>query len=303
METSEAMEISMKLRESLSLGYFQLTKLIIGTIAMHFCIGISHASEHCGLDDPAYESPYRSIDSNSNDFIAASIGDSITAAFDARRPLANREINWSTGTRNTNLVFSHALRLREILPEQRVRTRNFAVSGSKAPDVVRQAKRLAKYKPDYVTVLVGANDVCAWSDDHEMQLAKYESDIRTILSTLIASNDEVKILVSAIPNMPLLREIGVRNDCQRVWSTVNICPALLGADRTEIQRANFATRWQDANHVLERVSQEFPSHVKFAASVADPVFSYKHVSRIDCFHPNTEGQDFLAELTWQEGWY
>lgn len=237
------------------------------------------------------------------DFLAASIGDSITAAFDARRPLANREINWSTGMRSEKLVFSHALRLQETMPDLKVGTKNFAISGSKSPNVVKQAEKLAKHRPDYATVLVGANDVCAWDQDHHEQLKSYANDIRTILSTLVASNSEIKIVVSAIPNMPLLRDIGARNGCQKVWSRFKICPALLGADRTESDRLGFTARWQDANRILEQVSSEFPDHVRFASSVAEPVFGIEHVSAIDCFHPNTRGQDFLAEITWQQGWY
>lgn len=237
------------------------------------------------------------------DFIAGSIGDSITAAMDAKRPLANREINWSTGTRSSKMVNSHALRLRALMPETTIGTKNFAISGSKSADVVKQAAHLAKFNPDYATVLVGANDVCAWSNDHEAQLADYESDIRTILSTLIASNEGIKVLVSAIPNMPLLRDLGAANGCQSRWSTLHICPALLGASRTDSERSAFADRWQDANQVLARVSSEFPLHVKFAGSVAEPVFEIGHISRLDCFHPNVSGQDFLSEMTWAEGWY
>ncbi len=237
------------------------------------------------------------------DFIAGSIGDSITAAMDANHPLANREINWSTGTRSSKMVNSHALRLRELMPETSIGTKNFAISGSKSADVVKQAKHLAKFSPDYATVLVGANDVCAWSTDHDAQLAEYESDIRTILKTLISSNDDVKILVSAIPNMPLLRDLGAANGCQSRWNTLHICPALLGANRTDEERKAFAERWQDANQVLARVSSEFPVNVKFASSIAEPVFKISHVSRLDCFHPNVSGQDFLSEMTWTDGWY
>ena len=238
-----------------------------------------------------------------HDFLAASIGDSITAAMDAERPLANREINWSTGTRNADKVNSHALRIRALMPDKKVATRNFAISGSKSPDVVRQASLLARSRPDYVTVLVGANDVCAWDEDHLEQLERYERDIRKILNTLVDSNKDVKILVSAIPNMPLLRDLGAANGCQATWNRFKICPALLGARRTDEERAGFARRWEDANTVLERVSAEFPQNVRFANSASQPVFNMGHVSKIDCFHPNVNGQDFLAAMTWADGWF
>ncbi len=238
-----------------------------------------------------------------HDFLAASIGDSITAAMDAERPLANREINWSTGTKNAEKVNSHALRIRALMPDKKVATRNFAISGSKSPDVVRQASLLARSRPDYVTVLVGANDVCAWDEEHQAQLESYEHDIRKILNTLVDANKDVKILVSAIPNMPLLRDLGAANGCQSTWNRFKICPALLGAKRTDEERAGFARRWEDANAVLERVSAEFPQNVRFAESASRPVFNMGHVSKIDCFHPNVNGQDYLAGMTWADGWF
>ena len=234
------------------------------------------------------------------DFLIGSIGDSITAAFDARRPLPNREINWSTGERNAKLVNSHVLRIREAMPGKRVGSVNLAISGSKAPDVVKQAAKMAAYRPDYVTVLVGANDVCAWPEDHEAALAAYEKNMRTILDTLVASNIDMKILVSAVPNMPLLQRIGAANSCQGRWNLLKICKPLLGSDRTDEQRRAFAARWIDMNEVLLRVSSEYPRNVRFASSVAEPVFHIGHLSPYDCFHPNTSGQDFLAEKTWDD---
>lgn len=234
------------------------------------------------------------------DFLVGSLGDSITAAFDARRPLPNREINWSTGERSSKLVNSHVLRIREAMPGKRVSSVNLAISGSKAPDVVKQAAKMATYRPDYVTLLVGANDVCSWPDQHAAALAAYEKDIRTILDTLVASNNEMKILVSAVPNMPLLQRLGAENSCQARWNMLKICKPLLASDRTDEQRMAFASRWIDVNETLMRVSAEYPRNVRFASSVAEPVFHVGHLSPYDCFHPNTSGQDFLAEKTWDD---
>ncbi|MEY4631977.1 MAG: hypothetical protein RIQ81_2097 [Pseudomonadota bacterium] len=234
------------------------------------------------------------------DFLMGSIGDSITAGFDSRRPGPNREINWSTGTRNASKVNSHVWRLRKAMPEKTVGAVNLAISGSKAADVVEQAAKLAVQRPDYVTVLVGANDVCAWPDEHRIALQAYENDMRKTLDLLVASNPDVRIMVSAVPNMPLLQKIGVANNCQAKWSVLKICKPLLAADRTEDQRKAFAARWIDMNQVLARVSADYPRHVRFASSVAEPVFHHGHLSPYDCFHPNTAGQDFLAEKTWED---
>ena len=253
--------------------------------------------------DPTTELSSELAPARKIDFLAGSIGDSITVAFDARFPLANQGINWSTGTLSAQLVNSHALRLQDLMPDQVVGTKNFAIAGSMSSDVVKQAARLAKFHPDYVTVLIGANDVCSWQVNHLTQLQKYESDIQLILKTLIASNEAVKILVSAIPNMPLLREIGAANGCQSRWTSLHICPALLGSRQTDAERAAFAGRWEDANEVLARVSAAFPENVKFASSVSEPIFIFSHLSRLDCFHPNVTGQNLLSETTWEESWF
>ena len=288
------------------LGSFFLIRpkvfLVSFTIATSMWVGTGFAQDISQDISEAIE-PSEFSTEKKFDFLSGSIGDSITAAMDARLPFANRGLNWSTGTRNAIMVNSHALRLRAMMPDKSVGTKNMAISGSRAPDVVEQAEKMAELRPDYVTVLVGANDVCSWNENHRDQMSDYESNMRTIINTLVASNDQIKILVSAIPNMPLLRDIGAANGCQSRWSLLNICPALLGADRTDADRAGFADRWEDANEILERVSADFPQHVRFAASISKPIFNFGHLSSLDCFHPNVSGQDFLSEMTWKDGWY
>ena len=93
----------------------------------------------------------------------AAAGDSITRAYDATVFgcfLADCPANsWATGTSST--VKSHFLRLRAVQPALTVT--NVAKTGAKMGDLNRQLGLLAGSNVQYVTVLLGANDVCTSS--------------------------------------------------------------------------------------------------------------------------------------------
>lgn len=97
-------------------------------------------------------------------FTIGALGDSISVAFNAEREGNNEAHSWSTGNLDLSHGASHFRRLQRFFPAMDVRAANYAVSGARAADLRGQVDQLLAHTPDYVTLLMGANDLarCGW---------------------------------------------------------------------------------------------------------------------------------------------
>lgn len=228
------------------------------------------------------------------------VGDSISAGTNTSRLGDNRDLSWSTGTRAESDSHLKKLSLRYGQP---VTGRNEAVSGSTVHDLEPQITRVLAYRPDFLTITVGANDVCSWSATHSRELELFETTLQAHLQRIVDALPHIKIYVAAIPDMYNLWQIASqRSGCQSRWNLMRICPALLARDVSELDRQGFVERWRDANDAIEAVAGRFPNNVYFDPSMAETRFEWQHVSTVDCFHPSVAGQNLLSEKTWEGGW-
>ena len=93
----------------------------------------------------------------------AAIGDSITQAVDICCFYGTWPgHSWSTGYVPLDGIASHYERIRAQNPAIRGHRWNNAVSGAQMADAPGQARRTVDQGAQYVTVLMGANDLCAW---------------------------------------------------------------------------------------------------------------------------------------------
>lgn len=238
------------------------------------------------------------VKAGSEDFRLGSLGDSITAGFNAGGLLDRRRNSWSAGSR----ISSHAAKIRDTLGRS-VQARNVAKSGATISDLPRQTELLLKedFKPDYVTVLIGANDICMGKDLNNLnQRARLILD--QTLERIKQASPSVKMVVAAVPNLIHLHEVmSQKSSCLRQWKIFNVCSSVLMAEPDQIERS-YAS-WQSFNQMLTEFASENPDHVKFAPKTGEPNFDQSKVSRIDCFHPSLQGQEFLSDLVWQDGWF
>ncbi len=234
-------------------------------------------------------------------FVIGSIGDSITKAFNSKGILDRPWYSWSSGYANQSE--SHYNQLKKIY--ENVERYNFARTGAIAVELAGQVQRAIEKKVDYVTILMGANDVCHWNQNHFEALETFKTDYINAIESLISANSNIKILVVPIPNMVRMWEVGIESNrnCSAKWKRYRICQNLLGKDVSDLERQQFAERLEDANAVITEIAYSYPEHVVFVEKVATTDFKLNHISSIDCFHPSLEGQNFLAEETWKEGWY
>jgi lysophospholipase L1-like esterase len=229
-------------------------------------------------------------------YTMGAIGDSISAGFDAQRLGDNRELSWSTG--DSAAIDSHLKRLGAKLGRP-VSAFNEAVTGSVVADLDAQVTRILQHDPDYVTVDIGANDLCNWTADYETALAAYEQTLRAALNRIIQARPDVKIMLAPVPDVHNLYEVAVSQPgCQERWDLIGICKPLLASSNTDSDRAAFVGRWEAINATLDKIALDYPANVLHDPSIAHTGFTWVDVSTIDCFHPSVSGQNLLADKTW-----
>jgi lysophospholipase L1-like esterase len=229
-------------------------------------------------------------------FLAAALGDSITTAYNADAGADNLALSWSTGA--VADVKSHAHRLRSALPHVEVATLNAAAAGARAVALAGQAERVAAARPDYATLLVGANDLTDWLmlGDYGARLDRFHADVARAVDRLIAANPRLMLVLAGIPDQSRVVDVLLRGAGMPL-------PSWLDPSLVATVKARYRERHERANAALADVARGRPRNVRFAGGVAAHRFEREHLSALDRYHPSRLGHAALAERTWAEGWF
>jgi lysophospholipase L1-like esterase len=236
----------------------------------------------------------------------AAIGDSITKANDVCCWYGDHPSNsWSTGGASWDGVSSHYERIRVLKPTIAGHAYNDARSGARMRDAPGQAAQAVAQGARYVTILMGANDLCTSSTSTMTSVEAFRDQFRQTLATLNSGlPGNARIFVASIPDVYHLWEL-YRTDvvAQSVWAAASICQSLLSLSNTETQRQTVRNREIAFNTVLaEECGQH--SNCKFDGNaVFDYRFTKSQVSKLDYFHPSLSGQAALAGVTWRASWW
>jgi len=235
----------------------------------------------------------------------AATGDSITRAYNTGTlPFSDALGNsWSTGTRAS--VESHYSRIFVAQPAILGRNYNHAVTGAKMAGLESQMQRVNDRDVAYVTILMGANDLCTRTVAGMTSVADFRSRFERAMAALSAGSPRARIYVVSIPDVFRLWVILKDNLLARVaWRTLDICQSLLRHPRSTdppdlMRRMTVRQRNIDFNSQLAEVCAIY-IHCRFDqnAVFSDP-FQPEDVSRRDYFHPTLKGQQRLAHLTWR----
>lgn len=236
----------------------------------------------------------------------ASLGDSITRGFNACGWFSDcPSSSWSTGDNAS--VNSHFVRLKA--QNDALTANNDAKTGAVVADLAGQAQAAVSQQVDYVTILIGANDACASSEESMTSVADFESRFRSAMQTLHDGRPEASIFVSSIPDIKRLWEVGKDNSSARnAWNLFNICQSMLenptSTDQADEDRRNrVRQRVTDFNAVLAQVCGEQATCKYDGGAVFSYPFEISHVSGWDYFHPNESGQQILAEETYKASFW
>jgi lysophospholipase L1-like esterase len=236
----------------------------------------------------------------------ASIGDSITRAFDVCCWYGDHPAqSWSTGGGAFDGITSHYERILALKPTIYGHNYNDAKTGAKMRDAAGQAQAAVAQGARYVTVLIGANDLCTSTTASMTTVADFEAQFSTAMQVLAAGlPTDAHVFVSSIPDIHQLWVLFHSNlAAELVWSAAGICQSMLSPNNTDADRQAVADREYAFNQVLANVC----SHYTFCRFDGNATFNYtfstSDVSGLDYFHPSRSGQAKLASLTWQNSWW
>jgi lysophospholipase L1-like esterase len=168
-----------------------------------------------------------------------------------------------------------------------------------------QAQAAVTQRARYVTILMGANDVCTSSPSTMTSVDDFRVQFSATMNVLANGlPPRSHVFVSSIPNVYQLWQL-FRNDpvAQFVWSVAAICQSMLSTSNTEEDRQAVLARERAFNQVLAEVCGQYANCRYDGDATFNFAFSTNHVSRLDYFHPSLAGQAELASLTWQHSWW
>jgi len=234
----------------------------------------------------------------------AALGDSITRGFDTCSfPYVDCPANsWSTGTNAA--VQSQYLRILAQNPSISGHAYNDAKTGATMSDLAGQAATAVSQHVDYVTILMGANDVCTSSVSTMTPVATVGTQLAAALTTLTSGLPNARIFVASIPNVYNLWSILHTNlAADTVWGFAKICQSLLAkplstASADQQRRQAVYQRTVDDNAAIQSVCAQYPQCRYDGGATFGIAFTPSDVTTRDYFHPTVSGQAKEAAVTW-----
>jgi lysophospholipase L1-like esterase len=236
----------------------------------------------------------------------AATGDSITRAFDATScpsPYSDcTAYSWSTGTKAT--VNSHYLRILARNPKIKGHAFNDAKTGANMSALDGQLKSAAAQHAQYVTVLMGANDICTSSIATMTPTATFQSEVQKALADFFAADRSAHIYMSSLPNIFQLWSILHTNaNAEATWKLFNICQSMLATSNTDAQRQQVVSQEVADNKALALACSAYTQCRWDGYAGYNFAFTASDISTLDYFHPNVTGQQAIAALTWKASYW
>ncbi len=237
----------------------------------------------------------------------AAVGDSITQAASSSGALGADapQNSWSTGTSAS--VNSHYLRLVAAGAPISGQNHNRSVSGAKMVNLNAQMANVVSLQPDYLTVLIGGNDICTSTEAQMTSVDAFRTQFQAAMATLRAGSPGTNVYVVSIPRVMGLYEL-FRGDwwARFIWGIAGICQSLLANPTSTNQadvdrRARVAARNVAYNQVLAEVCTATARCLWDGWAAYNNGFTASDVSG-DYFHPSMAGQAKLAAVSWASGY-
>jgi len=238
----------------------------------------------------------------------ASTGDSITRAFDmsiwpwclfSDCPA----YSWSTGSSSS--VNSQYRRILAKNPAISGHAYNDAKTGANMSALDAQLQTAASQSVQYVTVLMGANDLCTSTIASMTPTDTFKSEFQQALANFFGNDPAAKVYVSSLPDIyQLWWTLHNNGSAQNTWRIYNICQSMLSASNTEADRQKVVAREAADNKALADVCASFPNNCRWDNYAGyNFKFPASDISGIDYFHPNLQGQKDIASVTWSASFW
>jgi lysophospholipase L1-like esterase len=167
-----------------------------------------------------------------------------------------------------------------------------------------QVEEAASQGVQYLTVEMGANDLCVSSVGDMTPTATFQSEFQQALTGFTSADPGAHIFVASIPNIYQLWQ-DEHSDfiAELEWNVFGICPDMLSAFATSAQRQQIVAQEQADNQALASVCAEFSQCLFDNDAVYNVKFTSADVSNVDYFHPSVAGQAELATVAWSAGYW
>jgi len=233
----------------------------------------------------------------------ASLGDSITRAYDTCSTAytdcpAN---SWSTGTNSAvNSLYSRILAVNTAISGHNY---NDAKTGAKMVDLTGttgQAALAVSQQVEYVTIMMGANDVCTKTVAAMTPASTVGAQLDSALSTLSSGLPNARIFVASIPNVYHLWQIFHTNfAADFVWSIAGICQSLLAnptstATADQNRRTAVLNQVKADNDAIQTACSHYVNCRYDGGAAFGVSFTTSQVTTRDYFHPSVSGQNLAA---------
>lgn len=221
----------------------------------------------------------------------ASVGDSLSDR-------SNDAENWTTGSLTS--VNSIHMRLESASGTDIVAIKK-AKGGADSSALVSQMNAAVAAKADFVTVLMGGNDICAPTTAGMTPVETFQSRYGQALK--IANDAGVKVVAVSVPNLNHLLALGKQSTSARlVWNAANICQSALANplsnDAADVARRALVQQYNEAyNAAIATECAKYAGCAYDNGALYNLKFELSDLY-IDYFHPNAKGQAKLAAAVW-----
>ena len=238
----------------------------------------------------------------------AATGDSITRAFNTcRTAFTDCPANsWATGTEAS--VNSFYSRILERNAAVRGNLFNDAVSGAKMTNLPSQVANVITQRAEYVTIEMGANDVCTSSEATMTSVESFRTSFTSAINSLRERLPSARISVGSIPNIyNLWSVLHTNGSATATWGALSICQSMLRnptstSREDEERRLRVQRREVEFNSVLSSVCATY-AQCRYDRGVGyEYRFEAGEVSTNDYFHPSVRGQATIARIEWGVTW-
>jgi lysophospholipase L1-like esterase len=273
-------------------------RIALIAVALVGVVALACKERGAGPADPAGVPAAKDLPSS-----MVALGDSITDGFGTCLALAPCPRNsWATG--DGSLVTSHYKRILAGNPAIRGHAVNLSSAGATVADLPGQAAAAVGHRPDYVAILIGANDVCRARTADMTSTAQYEEQVRVALDTVKAGIPKARVLVVSLPDIYRVWEAAhTRKSAQQAWA-LGVCPTLLANPTStapaDVQRRKlFRDRIDAFNTILAKACKDYgPRCRSDNGAVHSTSFGLDDLSPLDYFHPSAFGETKLANASY-----
>lgn len=247
---------------------------------------------------------------------------------DSVEPAERKDLTWFSGANRVKWVHSQYAMLSYLAERQNgaIATYNAAVSGEDSGDALKQMDRVTKWSsqkfnqgaPDYVTIFIGANDLCNDQGVNSTSTEVYRQRINKLVHQVLVGNRKSKVLLMEIPDINRLWQFAKGKkltrlkkfqSCSTLWRSANLCQNIF-SDITPQQRAQAIEQNREYNRVLRETVEQFNSQsgrygsdrVRLAKGFFDQAYRFEELA-IDCFHPNYMGQSGIGWKSFSQTWW